>query len=165
MNTLDAKAAAVIKLALKTGMEPDYIANVFGVYKAAITKIQSGRNWTDVKPAQLPLDLNAEGNRIKEKKKLQLEEKEKYKVEYLKRQEERRKSTFPLFIRIDSQAELDVYNKVLAAAKKRCELELSKVLLMLDAIERNDFSDLPPSCLKELEALRAKSGIRNEHSK
>jgi hypothetical protein len=44
--------------------------------------------------------------------------------------------------------------EVLKKREKVLQIKLAKVRLMINAIENNDFSDLPPSCLVELEEAR-----------
>jgi hypothetical protein len=60
---------------------------------------------------------------------------------------------FPNVIYIDSEDKetLEWSIEYLKARQRKLEIKLSKVRLMIDAIEREDFTDLPPSCLKELE--------------
>lgn len=56
-----------------------------------------------------------------------------------------------------NQDDFDFHHNLLIREKKRLELALARVTIMIDACERNDFSDLTPSMLKELEEFEKKA--------
>lgn len=72
------------------------------------------------------------------------------------------KPGWPKVICIDAtdKESLEWAMEFLKSKQRKLELKLSKVRLMIDALERDDYSDLPPSCLKELEDM--KNGIKAE---